>query len=174
MLKSFVSDEDYPKLVEIVKKIRDGVFNDVSILEIYGGYASGKSTFLQFLKKLGGRSIMIDSRIGDKNYFTSPHDLSAFKKSITIGELYDDNADTLTKYHFMINKPLTFRVLYSMDFQVIDRPATLIVATNIRQEIPIDGWEKRLPLYLHFPNQFDCKIPYDEIIKLCLDETKTL
>lgn len=54
MLKSFVSEEDYPKLINILKRIYNKTLkDDVSILNIYGSVNSGKTTLCTIMATIG-------------------------------------------------------------------------------------------------------------------------
>lgn len=185
MLKSFVTEEDYPKLVDIIKKIRNKKFQNVSILDVYGGPASGKSTFILFLKKLsGGDFTILDPNLGESclddpnidDYYGWPQShLKAFEKSVTFcHDLTTNTCETiLRKYHRMINKPLTYRSLYE-DYRTIKIPATLIVATNTKKEIATNTHDKRIPLYIHFPYNFDGRTSADTVVECCLKESEVL
>ena len=178
MLKSFVSEEDYEKLVEIVCKIRDNKFDDVSVLEIYGEPNSGKTTFLEVLRMLSNcDQTYLDSRLGTyRKYYSDPQNhLQVFEKHVTVCWHVDTNVlETLTKYHSMINKSLQYRRLYEFNMNIVEKPATLIVETNAKYEIPIDKQNRRFPMYLHFPNRFDCKTSFKDIVVRCVKEVRNL
>lgn len=189
MLKSFVSEEDYPILVDIVRKIKSNTFEDTSILQIYGGPASGKTTFLEFLEKLsGGDRVKLDPNLGlptkwTAHYYAGPNNhLLPFQKNVAFCNSLDEYNDakpleTLAKYHRMINTCLRFRILYEPEnFREVKKPATLVVAINEKYDISLGEIEReyRTPMYLHFPNRFDCKTPIGDIVDKCLEEAEKL
>lgn len=181
MLKGFVTKEDYPKLLEILRKAADGKLGDVtSVLQIWGGHASGKSALIEVIRCLSdGDNVRICARTFDTNFPQSEYELLPFQKTVACCREVDliDVAPVLTKFHRLINfrEPVKYWVRYQ-GLKWIHYTATLVIATNAPYALTERESDRRHPMYLHLPNVFagPARLPYDEVVQQCLVEFNEL
>lgn len=63
-LKSFVSEEDYPKLLDVLYKIHNNTLKDtVSVVVLYGDGSNGKSILMEVMENLAPTSVRVPSPI---------------------------------------------------------------------------------------------------------------
>ena len=152
MLRSFVSDADYPKLLETLKGILSNTLQcDVSVIVITGGESSGKSTLMRVMSHLSHHG-----RVRIENLF--PRQISAPEPQIEMFERplifasETTSTELLHDCHKLVNSPITVRNFYE-NYHVIERPGVLVVALNEEFTIPDDDLPRK-PLYIHLPNRF--------------------
>lgn len=171
MLKSFVSDVDYPRLIDFLKKVQsDTLRKEVSIVQIFGAGNNGKTTFIQFLSKLNTAQRFCFENIYNRGFegrYSNP-DLSAFEKSMAISydHGYSDTEKMLSRFHREVYK---HGIVDSMKEIHIANPGVLIIHTNKLYEIETYPIRRRRPLYFHFPNTFKYD-PNVDIVEQCLKE----
>lgn len=167
MLNSFVAPQDYPLLLEIIEKVRTKTLNtDVSILVIYGNFCTGKSTFLDILAALGGVEHLYCQ-------MSSSFDREFSKYIVILNTFEVDDLDLLQKYHNRINGEFVASYIYT-GREIIRNPGTLVVSNLSKPNIVVETSNKRKPVYLHFPYQFDTrKISRDDVVKKCLLEIRS-
>lgn len=171
MLKSFVSDVDYPRLIDFLKKVQsDTLRKEVSIVQIFGAGNNGKTTFIQFLSKLNTAQWFDLDYIYSRRLFAGRpmHQLSAFEKSMAISSDYNypDTEKMLSRFH---REAYKHGICYTRSGKeiYIANPGVMIIHTNTFYKIETGG--KRRPLYFHFPNTFKHD-PNVDIVEQCLKE----
>ncbi len=140
MLKSFVSESDYPKLIETLIKIKENKLNEeVSIIQIYGSKNSGKSTLELLMFKIADcLQYVFDIDSNDTIVSCLQHPLfhipkKNFNKLQWINELIKS---------FPLGGPN-------------NRAGIGIMTTNEDIDLDYDLNATRKVIYIHLPNVFD-------------------
>jgi hypothetical protein len=104
-LRSFVSDNDFPRLMEILTKIYNGTINkNTSLIILYGGGGNGKSTLKNLISKIQPKYCGFSLTELYSNSPTEKHDVSLFKDTIIKGcEICSDEYDLLCQLADDIN-----------------------------------------------------------------------
>lgn len=179
MLKNFVSEANYPVLVDLIRKVKNGTLKDeVSIVEIWGGPSSGKTTFIDVL-----RSLNTSARLSLRLVYNQGFDgilpnwaMAGFSESIVCSDEYDTQDETtmttiLRTFHLKLNSKsgLVYRDLHSSDTIAIENPAAIIVSSGSPHNISSQG--KRKCISLHFPKTFKYA---RGVVEACLKECEEI
>jgi hypothetical protein len=178
MLQSFVTEDDYPKLINILQCVYTGTLkDDVSVLVISGGPSSGKSTLINLMRHLSQcGAVPIESLLRlnlrfNRSAVEPNFNLLEFLHPIVIGRIDDspDIEDQLYKCHEIIRRGFVTRRLYDIiNIINIDHPGALVVEVN-EQCIIRGKKQSRNPMYLHLPNRFR-HVPGVNVEAICLAE----
>ena len=137
-LRSFVSEDSFPYLLMILRKIHCGEIKDFSVVVISGGPSSGKTTLLMVMRALKFGDFISLNSILSLNGSAPSAGFNAFRGIVTYAEFELSRESDLPKllelYHKHINLGLIYRPLFS-NHVGINKPATLIVTTTTPYKI---------------------------------------
>lgn len=177
-----MSEKDFPKLFEILDKAADGNLKDVSVLQIWGGPASGRSTLIEVIRSLShGDIIRFDKHSCDPISYFWGEDMLPLQKEVAcchesrvIGEAA---TDVLNRVHLFINQKLSVVICIRWgDRFNMNVNATVIVSTSEPHVITGRKSDGRHPMFLHLPNRHISmtRFSMDYMVQKCLDEFREL
>ena len=152
MLQSFVSEEDYPKLISLLKKICNGTIkDDVALILVSGGPNSGKTTLMKImstLSKTSGRFSVNNLNSKDTGALSQ---IGAFQNQIVISDEIDTEnkfgpIDTLTVCLKFINEGLIVPQLFKNALGIC-KPGTLIIPVEKNYNIDckkVESWSRNI------------------------------
>lgn len=178
-LKSFVSKEDFPRLIKLLKHVTAGTLNKhVSVLVLWGGPNSGKTTLIEIMTKLAPSYGRLNSSIFNTDHINGQiPNIDEFGKSLVIGSEMSGNQLTLIMNSHKIFRQKTdeMRPLYG-DYKTITL-GTFVLASNVNiaemcaEEILKLKKTRKMPLVFRLPCKFNNSKPnYDQIIRKCIQE----
>lgn len=137
MLKSFVSERDYPLLLDILEKVKLGTLKEtVSVLNIYGDYYSGKTVLCEIMKKIAPSY--------DKSYIEAKI-MTSFLHTIVFVSNYigNDKNELVDKIHRRCNTGMLFERFYKSDAG-IHHPGVLVIPSSQKLDIKVGDPEKMI------------------------------
>lgn len=160
MLKTFVADEEYPKLLDILIKLKENKLNnEVSIIELYGAGSNGKTTLQNFMLEIAkcqkshvmlNNSTMIDGSL--PVYLSNP--------VFTINE---DAEKTQLKWLNEVIKAIPIN-------GPNNRAGVGILTCNKLVDLGYDDSATRQVIHLQLPNHFSGILSIAEVIEKCKEE----
>ena len=131
-----------------MRRVRDNKLTDVSILQIFGNESSGKSTFMDILMNLNpGIYVDLSSCFTVSQCYQSTAKVAY--ADIETYEKYSNRSEFIIDYY-----PSIIRLVFGR-LESNETPKTLILETRECYEIETSKSEKRIPMHLHFPNEFN-------------------
>ncbi|MCJ7636028.1 MAG: hypothetical protein MUO21_00910 [Nitrososphaeraceae archaeon] len=160
MLKTFVAEEEYPKLLDILIKLKENKLNkEVSIIELFGDGSNGKTTLQNFMLEIAkcqkshvnlNSNTMIDGSL--PVYLSNP--------LFTINE---DAKETQLKWFNEVIKGIPIN-------GPNHRAGVGILTCNNLMDLNYDVNATRKVIQLHLPNYFNGILSMSEIIEKCKEE----
>ena len=173
-LRGFVSKDDFPKLIRILTGIHDKTLkNKVSILELYGGPYSGKTTLEKVMTKLsendyGRAQPHIIRDLFNRRIPANKHDPKQLLKSLVeLREMEPGHYGYMDEFQINCNSSPTMYIprLYQ-ESEKLELKIGLVVGcvcSDELYEIPIKTTDTRLPMYLHLPNKHKSQ-PFNPVL----------
>ena len=166
-LESFVSESDVPKLLQILKEIKeDTLKNHVSVLFLRGESCSGKSTLVKIMEHIAPST----GRASSGALFYPYRDVNQLNRSLCVY-----TGENSTCLHKFINERngYKFPMLFSRP-ETIGDFGVAVTTQNDFQELDIKDDYNRKIMYLDLPHKFKPRFDQDghfqdSIIQNCVD-----